>query len=204
MRRVVKVGGSLLDRQDFPRSLVAWWEQQQPAETLLVAGGGDVVNAIRDLDATHSLDPVETHWLCVDLLDATFRLMSQWFPWPTITSAEQLQRWLQPGFPSDQPTLVAVGSFYSRQHASVRETLPQNWQTTTDSLAALLAGMIDADELVILKSCEVDPALTAAELSAQGIVDEAFPRIASRLRRFRVEPLLSPTGPVPGRPEGNP
>jgi aspartokinase-like uncharacterized kinase len=196
MRRVVKVGGSLLDREDFPRRLIAWWKQQSEGETLMVVGGGELINAIRVLDQIHPLDPEETHWLCVDLLDATFRLMSHWFSWPTITSESELQKSLRSGFCRREPTLVAVRSFYHRENQDRFEMLPANWQTTTDSIAAALAGLVAADELVILKSCEIDSTFSADELSARGILDEAFPRIAAQLKGLRVERLdLQPASP---------
>lgn len=190
MRRVVKVGGSLLARPDLNRVLTQWLDRQAMAETLVVVGGGGLVDAIRELDANRPGDPVETHWLCVDLLGMTFRLMSTWFPWPIITTREQLQHGLSRGFSDHSPTLVAVHSFYRRDQDDENKTLPQNWQTTSDAIAALLALRVDADELVILKSCEIAPSLRIDELTARGILDEAMPAIAPSIRKIRVESLM--------------
>ena len=84
------------------------------------------------------------------------------------------------------PLLVSVRSFYHRQS---RHALPLDWSTTTDSISAALAIETDADELVILKSCEVDAAADATTLAEQGIVDPAFPRAASRVKSIRIEKL---------------
>ena len=98
MRRVVKVGGSLLGREDLTIALPRWLERQAECETLMLTGGGGLVDAIRDLDAIRPGDPVRTHWICVELLDVTFRLMSNWFDWPTVNTSAQLQQGLIEGF----------------------------------------------------------------------------------------------------------
>lgn len=205
MRRVVKVGGSLFKHHDLIMTLDHWICRQGDDETLVIVGGGDLINAIRSLDGIRPGIPSETHWLCVDLLDVTFQLVSKWFDWPTVKSVEQMRRCMTEGFAKDRPTLIAVRSFYCREPISIlpgqhvspqngagqREhpSLPANWQTTTDSIAALLAYVTNADELVILKSCEIDPDLTWEQLADHGIVDEAFPEIAPKIPSVRIEQL---------------
>lgn len=188
MRRVVKIGGSLLERDDLPRALTNWLAVQSVAETLMVVGGGGLVDAIRRLDRGHAGDDVETHWLCVELLDVTFRIASTWFDqWHRIGSAEELTGAIDRGFSSDAPTLVAVGSFY-RQGDDAR--IPTDWRTTADTIAAVLATLVDADELVLLKSCDVSAVATIDEMVTAGIIDEALPMIAGKLKRLRVEKLI--------------
>ena len=191
MRRVVKVGGSLLDRVDLTDVLSQWVERQERAETLVIVGGGSLVDAIRDMDAIRPGDPTEVHWLCVDLLDVTFRLMKDWLEWPTVRTPAQLRKQMETGFAGERPTLVAVGAFYSRdqQDDDMNRILPRNWQTTTDAISALLAWRSGADELVILKSCEIDPGLSLDQLAARGIIDEAFPAIANKVPSIRIESL---------------
>lgn len=189
MRRVVKIGGSLLRRDDLVPTLTRWFVQQQPAENLVVVGGGAVVDAIRELDEIRPGDPVETHWLCVSLLDVTLRRMASWFPWPVVTTPEELRRGLSTGFATATPTLVGVGAFYGPEAEGASDVLPTGWETTTDSIAAWLALQVDAGELVILKSCDVNSDWSPEQLSAAGIVDEAFPGIARRIDFLRVERL---------------
>ncbi len=190
MRRVVKVGGSLLTRKDLVSALPRWLESQGKAETLIIVGGGALIDAIRHLEEIRRGDPVETHWTCVGLLETTHRIFSQWFDWPCIGDAEELRAASQAGFSTSLPTLIAVNAFYAREQTSPSDlSVPQDWCTTTDTIAGLLAQRVAADELVLLKSCEVDPTLSVTELSRRGIIDEAFPLIASRLRTIRVERL---------------
>lgn len=189
MRRVVKVGGSLLGRRDLIGALSTWFDAQSAGETLVVVGGGRLVDAVRDLDAIRPADPVETHWLCVDLLDITFRLLRDWFPWPAAHTEAQLEQGLACGFSLEHPTLVAVKSFYGRDRNGSEPLLPQDWRTTTDSIAALLARQVSADELVLLKSCDIEGVTDLGQLASAGVLDEAFPTIARHIASIRIERL---------------
>ncbi|MDA8743183.1 hypothetical protein N9N28_01005 [Rubripirellula amarantea] len=186
MIRVVKVGGSLLLNPMLVDTLQDWIGCQEPATNVLIFGGGKVIDAIRELDTVHSLDPVATHWHCIDLLDAMFQVVSDWFPaWEAIRSPEMLQD-LSEQNSAAATRLVRVGAFYRPGDDS---RLPQDWRTTTDSIAAHLAIRLNADELVLLKSCDIPNEFTAASLAATGIVDAAFPLIAQHVARIRLERL---------------
>jgi aspartokinase-like uncharacterized kinase len=60
------------------------------------------------------------------------------------------------------------------------DDLPQNWQVTSDSLAAWLALRLDARALILVKSADAksDP-VTAAALVEREIVDPLFARFAA-------------------------
>jgi aspartokinase-like uncharacterized kinase len=187
MRRVVKVGGSLLVRNDLPDSLRQWIAGQPAAQTFVIVGGGELIDAIRDLDQVRPCDPALIHWLCVDLLQSTFRLAASWFAsWPSIDSTQDLDRTAASHSGVGETFLVSVRSFY---HPHSGSDLPINWDTTTDSIAAELALRVNADELVLLKSCEVDSDADVVQLVRSGIVDPAFARVAVKLPAFRVERL---------------
>lgn len=64
--------------------------------------------------------------------------------------------------------------------------LPQNETVTSDSIAARLADVIAADELVLLKSRDALPSATLDQLSAAGYVDSCFPRVARSLNSVRL------------------
>ncbi|MFK8114288.1 MAG: hypothetical protein AB8B91_18955 [Rubripirellula sp.] len=197
MRRVIKVGGSLLLREDLLQALPAWLERQTPAANLLIFGGGEVIDAIRHLDQIRPGDPADTHWMCVGLLDVSFELAARWFDWRFLDSTDDFAQACKSEFKasegsaSSQPILIRVRSFYNRQiHQRESLSLPLDWTTTTDAIAAFLAIETDADELVLLKSCAVDARFDVQQLAQAGIVDEALPGIADRVKSIRVEQFI--------------
>ena len=49
-----------------------------------------------------------------------------------------------------------------------------HWGVTSDSLAAWLSNRLNAELLVLVKSCPLDPGISLDECIAAGIVDEGF------------------------------
>jgi hypothetical protein len=69
---VLKIGGSLLSQSDWPSRLNHWLQTQPAGLYFTIVGGGEAIEAMRDLDRIHTLDQTAMHWRCIDLLDATF------------------------------------------------------------------------------------------------------------------------------------
>ena len=187
-RRVIKLGGSLLQSDNLKRRLREWISSQSNrrdsnTETLVVVGGGQLVDAIRRSDKTQPREPEVVHWQCVDLLESTHKIVRSMFPdWKVIDSPDEFENGMKMGFDGRVPTLVSVSSFYRRDTSC---SLPTDWRTTSDSIAAYLSQITKSDELVLLKSCEVDPESTLKGLSEAGIVDQALPAFESVLRKIR-------------------
>jgi hypothetical protein len=53
-----------------------------------------------------------------------------------------------------------------------------NWDATSDSIALDLARKLNAERLVLVKSCLVDPQLTMGQLGETGVVDRRFASLA--------------------------
>lgn len=185
-RRVIKLGGSLLGRNGLQSEFSSWLARQSPAANIVVAGGGRRVDEVRTDDAEAPGDPAKVHWQCVDLMRHTFTFVSALFPaWPRITTPSDLAAILNSNPPRPATAIAATSAFYSRVQNS--ECLPQSWATTSDSIAALLAIETQANELVILKSCEIPNGRTIEQLSSDGVIDEALPDLASRIPNVRIE-----------------
>ncbi|MGV3486396.1 MAG: hypothetical protein ACO1RT_18405 [Planctomycetaceae bacterium] len=170
-RHVVKVGGSLLARRETPARLRQWLADEfGGAQVNMVFGGGKVIDALRDLDAVHAFSPVEIHWCCIRALRVTFEIGCQWFPTATpIVTQEAFQehgRNRSPGL-----FLIAVDTFYSPCDGDV---LPQDWSTTSDSIAALLAKKLSIDRLTLVKSCQIPPQCSLERAWQEGMVDRFF------------------------------
>ena len=192
-KRVIKIGGSLLTTSRLGQRVDQWCTSQSPAINLVIVGGGAVVDSIRELASIHDYDETLLHWLCIDLLETTFRIVSAQMPqWQALRDWHEVDEFLVGSHRASRGTaLVRVGAFYSRElEASQSCDLPHSWDTTSDSLAALLARRIGAEELVLLKSCELpqEEGLSEADcdrLSKLGVVDRAFPAAIKGIRNVR-------------------
>ncbi len=74
--RVLKLGGSVLDRPGYATALGSWLSRHRDARTLILVGGGRPVDAIRELAAVNHYPDALLHWLCIDLMDASYRLVT--------------------------------------------------------------------------------------------------------------------------------
>jgi hypothetical protein len=179
-RRVIKVGGSLFGEPSSPERLRTWLAAQPPGQNILVTGGGDLVDGIRRWDRLHGLEGAAAHWLCVDLLSITARLVASWLPGARVVN--QLA-----ALPNDCAAAVVIfdPADWMRKHSR----LEQSWHVTSDAISGELASQTNADELVLLKSCLPDPAADLPQLARVGFVDSALVQIGERLKQIRVVDL---------------
>jgi aspartokinase-like uncharacterized kinase len=192
-RRIVKVGGSLLDWPLLKDKLVAWLASQSPARNVLLAGGGDLTDAIRRAQAIHQFGDQDAHWMCVRALSVTAQMLSRILPDAMLaTSLDEL-----PAADSlEASVLVFDPSGWLRQEepGAPGQQLPHDWTATTDSIAARLATLTTASELVLLKSADPPPAASLAELAAVGYVDQHFFAAAMGLPLVRLVNFRSELG----------
>jgi len=178
--RVVKVGGSLLDFESLPDRLLQWLQRQTPAAQVLVAGGGQLADVIRQADAVHRIGDELGHWLCVSLMGVTARLLARLVPESQlIEDYDELVDRLA----TESPRIVfAVESFLRQQEPVLPGAkASRDWRTTSDAIAARLAHSIRADELVLLKSTALPRGISRREAAKKGLIDERFPAVAETL-----------------------
>jgi len=126
---VVKLGGSLTSR--IPEIVRVFRESGQ--DFLIVPGGGAAAAAVR----AQNLDDDTAHWLAIDAMEETSRLIeSCGVPG---TNALELPRGITVLFPA---SLLRM-----------RDPLPHSWDVTSDTIAAWIAKSIGCD-LIILKSVD--------------------------------------------------
>ncbi|HET9699922.1 MAG TPA: aspartate kinase [Burkholderiales bacterium] len=165
---VVKLGGSLASD---PALLQRWLEtlaRDGAGKVVIVPGGGPFADLVRESQSRLRFSDSTAHRMAILAMEQfglTLAALS-----PGITPAEsedRIRESLQQGrVPIWLPGTMTLGN----------PEIPENWDVTSDSLAAWLARRLDADKLILVKSCPVpEGRVSTTELRRLGIVDAAFP-----------------------------
>ncbi len=180
--RVVKVGGSLFGFAGFVAALNGWLAEQPPAVNVLIAGGGKLADVIREADAAWGLGDEAAHWLCVDVMGVSARLLATLLPdcrweaaWddllPVLNASD-----------GRQPIIFSPVQFLRQIEARLPpRPLPHSWSVTSDSIAARIAQVLSAGELVLLKSAD----LAGQTSDRPPYVDDYFATAAQGLNHVR-------------------
>jgi aspartokinase-like uncharacterized kinase len=174
---VVKVGGSLYDLPDLGPRLRRWLDAHAPRATILVPGGGRFADVVRDLDRVHRLGEEAAHWMALRALAISAAFLAELLPGACVIDGPDLAElvWEQ-----DRRPVLDAFAFCESDEADPGR-LPHTWALTSDSIAARLAVVAGADELVLLKSAPPPPGDLAAWANV-GYVDAWLPRVLANGR----------------------
>jgi dihydroneopterin aldolase len=174
-RAVVKVGGSLYDWPDLATRLRCWLAGEWPAGdgVLLVPGGGPTADVVRDLDRRHGLGEEVSHWLALRALSLNAHFLASLLsPARVIGEVQECRRvWHEGRMP-----ILDVHEF-ARTDEGRPGRLPPCWTVTSDALAARVAVVAGARQLVLLKSTSIPAGVDWTEAGRLGLVDALFAEV---------------------------
>ena len=178
------------------------WRPTLDTHYLLIAGGGKLVDVVREIDRASPIDAEVAHWICIDLMDITARMLGALLPEiAVIDDFQQIESCvMRPG-----ATILCPGQFLRQIEPKFAGTrFAANWTVTSDAIAARLAIALNADDLVLIKTILPPIARAGAlddwitGLAASGYVDEFLPAITPELANLRFAVLPQPR-PCEGR-----
>ena len=169
---VVKVGGSLFDLPDLGTRLAGWLTGLKTPNVLLIPGGGRAADLVRAWDRQHQLGEETSHWLALRALTFNAHFLASLLP------GSRVIKNLHDSLPGSIPILDmhAWATVVDR----LPDRLPHSWDVTSDSLAAQVAILGKASQLILLKSVALPEGMDWREAARQGIVDPFFPQAISR------------------------
>jgi 5-(aminomethyl)-3-furanmethanol phosphate kinase len=162
---VVKIGGSL----SHDPALRLWLTELCEVgggRIVIVPGGGDFADKVRQYQSEWCFDDLAAHNMCLLAMAQYALLMQGVLPELVLATSEaKIRRALRDGH-------VAVWV----PTALMRDTpdAMSNWDTTSDSLAAWLSTMLNAERLIVVKSCPLDRGEPIETFAAAGVVDRRF------------------------------
>lgn len=148
---IIKLGGSLIGAAELNQ----WLDlltQFSDGKIIIVPGGGIFADAVRQAQMLTNLDDQTAHKIAVLAMDQYGQMIAGLNP--AIATASSELEIAERGF--QHRAIVWLPS----KMVNADESIPTNWQVTSDSLAAWLAKKLNAEHLVLVKS------LNVAQLSA--------------------------------------
>ena len=143
IKTVLKIGGSLGRSNKLEELMHRLSELGPKYGILVVPGGGVFADAIRNYDQQFGLDRHASHWMAILAMDQYGHLLSS-----LIQNSELVQ-----GL-TDARKVLAQGRVpvllpYDLLYQS--DAIPSSWDVTSDSIAAWVAGLAAAQQLILLK-----------------------------------------------------
>jgi aspartokinase-like uncharacterized kinase len=172
---VVKVGGSLFELDELATRLGRFLETLAPQPVVLVPGGGSTANLVRDLDRRHRLGEEASHWLALRALGLNAWFLASVLPSAGPAVVESLAD-CPPLWRQGQVAILDAHAF-ARADDGRPDHLPHAWAVTSDSVAARVAVVAGARELVLLKSVTIPEGMDWAEAGRRGLVDRCFAEV---------------------------
>ena len=174
---VVKFGGSLYDADSLKNWLTLFANH---SSLVVVPGGGPFADQVRQAQAQFGFDDSTAHAMALHAMEQYGRMLCGLQPGLIpAADAEAIYRTLERG---DTPVWMPLTLVLSD------ETIEQNWQVTSDSLAAWLAGQLRIDKLVLIKSVRLESdKLTSDWLQSNQVVD---PQFVDYVRRYNPQAWL--------------
>ena len=118
----------------------------------MVPGGGPFADAVREFDRSLGLSPDAAHWMAILAMDQYAHVLADRIPGAVLHGGarggggERLQ---------SGRVVVLAPSRWMRS----ADVLPHSWDVTSDSVAAFVAGALDAARLILIKP-GTEPALS--------------------------------------------
>ena len=167
---IVKLGGSMNTEPALP----AWLDllaQCGGGRVTVVCGGGGFADEVRRAQTHWQFDDLSAHNMAVLAMAQTAYLMHGLNPALQIArSKSDIRRVLHHG-------KTALWLPYELQRE--QPDALTNWGATSDSIALDLARRLNAERLIVVKSCAIDAEASVAQLSRDGILDARFSALAA-------------------------
>jgi 5-(aminomethyl)-3-furanmethanol phosphate kinase len=171
---IVKIGGSLAKDP----LLVEWLEQLNDlggGRVVLVPGGGGFADAARLAQSEWHLDDVAAHNMAI-LGMGQFAFLLQGLCPDLVLAANELE--LERAVHSGRVAIWMPMELLRREPDELT-----TWDVTSDSLTLWLANRLNAERVILVKSCPVPVTMPTAtewlDLAANDVVDRRFPTLAA-------------------------
>ncbi len=158
--KVIKIGGGLASIPGaLTRVCQAVGSAARAHRIVVVPGGGPFADAVRDFDRSLGLASHTAHWMALLAMDQYGHVLADRIPGAMLLD--------EPGAVAENVAEGKVVVLAPARWIRSSDVLPRSWDVTSDSVAAFVAGALDAARLILIKpapgvSQPLDPYFTSA------------------------------------------
>jgi aspartokinase-like uncharacterized kinase len=176
---VVKVGGAVVrDAPTLAHVLASLTRLAERRPLLVIPGGGAFADTVRQAQAQLAFSDDAAHWMALLAMDQVAEVLAEMLPGAALVrDMGEITAALECGL---TPVLAPA------QWMRATDSFPHSWDVTSDSVAAFVAGALDATALVLVKRRDGHVA-ELTDLAFQDVVPRALRVIVltpSLLRAF--------------------
>ena len=136
IKQVVKIGGSL-----FPDYAIELVKKLKNTDSLIILGGGEFANLIRQYDSTQSFSAEVTHYTAIDCMDIIAKLVDDKVDSAKLAfSIDEIDEISNEGV----TPIFVVSDFLKRD-----DPFECSWDVTSDSIAAYVAHLLNANLFIV-------------------------------------------------------
>ena len=145
---VFKIGGKILENSDNLKSTISQLtqlcEEKILQKIIVIPGGGSLANFVRSLDEVLQIGDDLAHWIAIYSMNYNGIMLNR--KYPDLESVEKLKT-IQ-----DAKQMFCIFLPYS----FLREdnTLPHNWDVTSDSIALYVANKLKLNQCFLIKNVD--------------------------------------------------
>ena len=163
---IVKLGGSLSQSDALIKCLNSLEQNYQGREVVIVPGGGAFADQVRLAQHLWQFDDKTAHNMAILAMQQMALLIKGLkCGFSIVRSVTDIRKQLH-----QQKIVIWSPDIIELECAAIQAS----WDITSDSLAAWLAKVLSATELVLVKSARIDANLNLEQLAKQNIVDKGF------------------------------
>ena len=156
---VIKVGGALAAiPHALNRVCAELTRVSQDHRLLVVPGGGPFADAVREFERRVGTSSDAAHWMAILAMDQYAHVLAS-----RIVGALLVE---EPGAVAETVALGQAAVLAPSRWMRSADVLPHSWEATSDSIAAFVAGALDAARLILIKPTTtgetLDPYFTTA------------------------------------------
>jgi aspartokinase-like uncharacterized kinase len=168
---VVKVGGGLIAA---PGALDAVGAALAAAgrrrRIVVVPGGGPFADAVRDFGRRERLSDDAAHWMAILGMDQYAHVLAERIGGAVLVD--------EPGAIGTAIGAAGVAVLAPYRWMRAADVLPHSWRATSDSVAAFVAGALDAERLVLVKPVDGSPGPEMVDPCFAAVLPAGLPWVA--------------------------